>query len=60
MELEKLSFLGPFFGLSVFADDNVSVCACALACILMYIIIIINLYSTKSCMADRCTVQEIY
>ena len=24
MELEKLSFLGPFFSLSVFAEDNVS------------------------------------
>ena len=24
MELEKLSFLGPFFALSVFAEDNVS------------------------------------
>lgn len=24
MELEKLSFLGPFIGLSVFAEDNVS------------------------------------
>lgn len=24
MELEKLSWLGPFLGLSVFAEDNVS------------------------------------
>lgn len=25
MELEKLSWLGPFLGLSVFAEDNVSI-----------------------------------
>ena len=25
MELEKLAFLGPFFSLSVFAEDNVSI-----------------------------------
>ena len=26
MEVAKLSFLGPFFALSVFAEDNVSSC----------------------------------